>query len=278
MPNRRVGLEVRVVQRIDVRAKALADPRGQRALVADGRDGGELVVERREALRLDRLLVHVAGVVIANLALVRSRRGGAGCGRLEHRVRALLRQVEEHRPGAGAAAIGRDLGLLQPRAVGVPEEIVAGRDRRIHAGPVNVVSRSLGGGGGCRGARPGAAVPPPPHARGTSASPMKAPSRAEDVCHDCLILSTRFARKRVLDVECAPSRARRITQKEVRHASKHFVYRVFIALAILGLAIGNAAAQVSDSWLGTWKLNLAKSICNPPLSPRNGSRPADEIR
>jgi hypothetical protein len=42
------------------------------------------------------------------------------------------------------------------------------------------------------------------------------------------------------------------------------------ALALLVLTSGTAAAQISDSWLGTWKLNLAKSTFDPAsLAPRD---------
>jgi hypothetical protein len=42
------------------------------------------------------------------------------------------------------------------------------------------------------------------------------------------------------------------------------------ALALLVLTSGHAAAQVSDSWLGTWKLNLAKSTFEPAaLAPKS---------
>ena len=144
--------------------------------------------ERRGPLRLDRRLVHVAGVVIANRALVRSRGRRAGRARVEHLARSLLRQVEEIRPSARAAAIGRDLGSLEPRAVGVLEEIVAGRDGRIHAGAVDVMRRRRRGRGG-RGGRTGAGAWGGRRLRGASARRQRQResnrnSRSQQACHD----------------------------------------------------------------------------------------------
>ena|SRR5471032_3191297 len=45
---------------------------------------------------------------------------------------------------------------------------------------------------------------------------------------------------------------------------------IAIALACLVLTSGTAVAQVSDSWLGTWKLNVAKSTYEPAsLAPKS---------
>ena len=45
---------------------------------------------------------------------------------------------------------------------------------------------------------------------------------------------------------------------------------IAVAFALIVVAGGNAAAQISDSWLGTWKLDLAKSTYEPAsLAPRS---------
>ena len=45
---------------------------------------------------------------------------------------------------------------------------------------------------------------------------------------------------------------------------------IALAVAILLLSSGRAVAQVSDLWMGTWKLNLAKSVYQPAsLAPRS---------
>jgi hypothetical protein len=47
-------------------------------------------------------------------------------------------------------------------------------------------------------------------------------------------------------------------------------FSISIAFALVVVASGTARAQVSDSWLGTWKLNVAKSTYEPAsLAPRS---------
>src|SRR5262249_7170782 len=89
---------------------------------------------------LDARLVHESRVVVADLARVRSGNGGRGGG--PDQLRGTLGvELGEHRPGAVAAAVRRNLGVLEPLAVGVPEEVVAGRDRAVDAGEVDPVGR-----------------------------------------------------------------------------------------------------------------------------------------
>ena len=56
----------------------------------------------------------------------------------------------------------------------------------------------------------------------------------------------------------------------MRRGTVSIPFSIAIALASLVLISSTAAAQVSDSWLGTWKLNLAKSTYEPAsLAPKN---------
>src|ERR1700675_296650 len=53
-------------------------------------------------------------------------------------------------------------------------------------------------------------------------------------------------------------------------ATSSFACSIAIAVACLVLISGTAAAQISDSWLGTWKFNPAKSTYEPAsLAPKS---------
>ena len=124
-----VGVEVGRVQGIDVGAELLAERRGQRVRVGDLRDAPEHRRQRLETVRLDGRLVHERGVVVADLLRLRRRRSR----RLFEQLRGpLLHGVGQALADAGAAAIGRDLRLREPGAVGVEEEVVAGLHRAVH--------------------------------------------------------------------------------------------------------------------------------------------------
>ena len=121
-------------------------------LVGDPGDLVEPGPERSEALRLDPLLVHEAGVGVADLLCFsgRSRFGGL----LDQIGRPLRGQLGEHRAVAPAAAVRRDLGGLEPASVGESEEVVAGLHGRIHSLHVQpVIRRGSGTPVGRRGAR-----------------------------------------------------------------------------------------------------------------------------
>ena len=68
------GLEIGVVQRVDVGAQLSADRASQRMAIRDGGECVELRLERRDPLRLDGGFVHEARVEIADLAAVLARR------------------------------------------------------------------------------------------------------------------------------------------------------------------------------------------------------------
>jgi hypothetical protein len=107
------GVEVGRVERIGVGAHLFAERAGERGLVGDGVDGLEVGVDGRQALRLDRAIVHVGGVVVGDLARV-----GAG-GRvvladvLDDLGVALLGELEHGEEGAGGGAVARDSVLLR---------------------------------------------------------------------------------------------------------------------------------------------------------------------
>jgi hypothetical protein len=61
-------MEVRRVERVDVGAEASTDPRRKGPPVRDRRDGLQEWPDRVEPLGLDRPLVLVAGIVVADLA------------------------------------------------------------------------------------------------------------------------------------------------------------------------------------------------------------------
>src|SRR5207244_6345715 len=60
----------------------------------------------------------------------------------------LLRAIEQHRPDTIRAAIGGNLSLLEPCAVGIAEEVVTRNGRRIDGGAIDVVRRRLSCGAG----------------------------------------------------------------------------------------------------------------------------------
>jgi hypothetical protein len=69
---------VRVVHRVDVRAKLAAQERRERVRVAEARDLFEGALERLDPTGLDGPLVEERGVVVADLSELRSRRGVRG--------------------------------------------------------------------------------------------------------------------------------------------------------------------------------------------------------
>ena len=124
-----LGLEVGGVQRIDVGADGAADGAREGTTIGDRRDGRERRLQRRQALGLDAGFVHEAGVEVGDLAGLgaATRRGLARV--LDQRDGLLPRLVGEDAAGAVARLVRRDRRGLQPRAVGVGIEIVAGRRR-----------------------------------------------------------------------------------------------------------------------------------------------------
>ena len=66
---------------------------------------------------------------------------------------ARARELDEHGNVASVAAVGGDLGFLQPVAVGVPEEIHARLNSVVDSSQVNAVRSAAQGFGNRAGAR-----------------------------------------------------------------------------------------------------------------------------
>jgi hypothetical protein len=131
-----LSVKVRGVERIGVGAEAGAEDAGQVLPVTDGGDGIERGLERLEAGRVDRRGVHEAGVVVADLSEVGARGGVGFRGLLDQLGNAAVGEVEQLNERAVGAAVGGDLRLLEPGAVGVLEEVVARLHRAVHASDV----------------------------------------------------------------------------------------------------------------------------------------------
>jgi len=125
------GLVAGAVHRIHVGSQLLAEVGGQIGLRLEGGDARERRLQRGEAFRLGRGLVHRRGVEIAHLPLQRSGRcvrAGRGLEDLPRLEAEPLLELSGHTPGA---TVGRDLGGREPPSVGVAEEVVARADRAV---------------------------------------------------------------------------------------------------------------------------------------------------
>ena len=128
-----VGVELRVVEHVHVRAHGPAEVARERLCAVDPRDCVELRLERGKVLRLDARLVHEAVVVVADLACV-GPFGRVDLGCFGDQGSGLLRsQLGEDSAGSPGATVGGNFGRLEPGAVGVGEEVVARSDGEIHA-------------------------------------------------------------------------------------------------------------------------------------------------
>gem|GEM_PF-3819511 len=119
-----LGEEVGGVERVDVGAHRGAQRPHQGRLVLDRGDLRQHRLDRRQAALLDRRLVHVGGVEIGHLARFAARLPGRA-QLLDHLRDAGVGVLGQRTHRAPGAAVGRDLGLRQPVAVGVGEEVVA---------------------------------------------------------------------------------------------------------------------------------------------------------
>ena len=92
----------------------------------------------RHALGFDRLGVEEGVVEIAQLLLVGCERGvGLGLQLLEDRLDPLLAENSQLDEGADPGAVRRNLGGLEPGAVHIFEEVVAGLDGLVHCAEVD---------------------------------------------------------------------------------------------------------------------------------------------
>ena len=97
--------------------------------VGGRRRRGQLLGDRTPAQLFNPLLVHEAGIEVADLALLRAR--GRRLRGLDDRAHGLFGLLGQHVEGAVARLVGRDLGAIDPLPVDVPEEVVLRADRRI---------------------------------------------------------------------------------------------------------------------------------------------------
>jgi len=104
------------------------DQLGDFDVILQRRNACEIRLDRRETRALDRVGVHIGAVVVADLLLDGTGRGGLAREFLDDRAHFTVRLVAQHVERSPARAVSRDLGVLEPRAVHVPEEVVA----RLH--------------------------------------------------------------------------------------------------------------------------------------------------
>ena len=120
------------VQRVHVGAQPAAQQACQRRFVVDTFDAIQQRLERRKAPRLDGGFVQIGCAEIRYFARVRAR--GRGAGVVEQLRDLLAGQFVDLGPRVPALLGRRDLGGLEPFAVGVGEEIFAGLDAGVDAG------------------------------------------------------------------------------------------------------------------------------------------------
>ena len=132
-----VGADAHREGQPDAKASGPGKRRRQLAAVADAGDRAQLVLQRRDAQRLEPRLVHEALVEVADLLAVR-----AG-GRLRPRLglddgsHGLLAAIAEDAERAVTGPIGGDRRVVDPPAVHVAKEVVLGTDRQVHARDVD---------------------------------------------------------------------------------------------------------------------------------------------
>ncbi len=147
------GVEVGVVQRIDVGAQGFAQCPRQLLLVLDSSDGLQPSLQRLAAFGGNRLFVHVGVVEVGDLARVRSCRRIRLGDLLDERLGPLAGDVAEHGEDAYRSAVGRNLRPAEPGAVAVAVEVVARLGGAVHVADGDAMvgafrrSRALGGEG-----------------------------------------------------------------------------------------------------------------------------------
>ncbi len=145
-----VGVKVGAIERIDIRPHGGAQIARQGPAIGYGGDLVQARPDGREALGVDPILIVVGIEVVADLARL-SPRGGVRGG-LDQIQRALVGLVAEDREEPEGRTVRRNDGGPVPGAVGVGEEVVAGRDGLVHPGDVEaVVGRRAVRAGGARG-------------------------------------------------------------------------------------------------------------------------------
>ncbi len=157
-PEHMLGVELGVVQRIDVGEQGLTQRLGQHGAVGDGRHALQAPVERLHPFGLDRTLVEVGPVEITDDALVRTRRRLMLGGLLDQIPDLLGRALPQLTERSPVGLVRRDLGRVHPASVGIGIEVVARRHTPVDAGEVHAVMGTSGfdRGGGCARGHDGA--------------------------------------------------------------------------------------------------------------------------
>ncbi len=132
----RVLLDADLERSVDADALVGPERAGEVGAAGDGGDPVERRLQRGEALRLDRRLVHEGRIEGADAPRIGVGRRTGPRRILDDRARPVARQVVEDLEAAEARPVGGDRGPLRPAAVGVGVEIVARPDRPVHAGGV----------------------------------------------------------------------------------------------------------------------------------------------
>ena len=121
----------RRVEHVDVRAHRAAERLRKGRLALEVGERGEPLLERLQPLRLDARLVHEGREVVADEQ--RARVALRLTDLADQLCRALVGELGDLCADAPAAAVLRDLGPVEPRAVGIAEEVDARRHGRIHS-------------------------------------------------------------------------------------------------------------------------------------------------
>jgi hypothetical protein len=124
-----VGAEIGRVERIGVRAQRRSDRRRQRPLVGNRANGVEVGLGRRHARLVDRVRVQIGVVEVADPGIVAAGRRIGFQDSVDHLLGMLLAHFVGDVEAANRAAVGWNLGVLDPIAIGKGEEVVA----RLHA-------------------------------------------------------------------------------------------------------------------------------------------------
>ena len=90
------GLEIRVVERVDIRAELAAQHAGEIAAIRDGCDRVQLRLQGSDSLRLDPGFIHKARVKVGDLPGILARGGSCLCRFLNESQRAFPRLVGQH--------------------------------------------------------------------------------------------------------------------------------------------------------------------------------------
>ena len=130
-----VGVEIGGIEQVHIGAQLTAKGARQGLLVLELRDGIQGRLHRAHALGLDAGLVHVGGVVVANL-LVFAGDAVVGGVAFDDVAAVLLGLHGDAGEAVEAGAVFRNLRGLDPGAVGVAEEVVARRHAAVHAGHI----------------------------------------------------------------------------------------------------------------------------------------------